>query len=1292
MRRIVLLLLSLLTCLIGMAQNYRFYAADQLSSSLITDIAQDANGLIWIGTEHGLNRFDGYKFIYRTSLTHEEDNHSTIVTSLLSDKEQRLWVGTARGLLLFNRATSRFTAVQFPGGNQPRVSSLLQLADGTLLAGTSGYGLYKIDPEAMQANILFDYAPQEENSYFNHTFQSSDGCFWANGVNERIICRQKQGKVSAFTSLCGTVVNFYELAGKTYALCQHGLLQLDAKHGIIPQPTQDSSLYYTCCTTDQQGNLYIGTRGDGLFWIPQGKHEAQRFQLMVNGFDLNHARIESIFADQQGNLWIGCHQKGLLMVPLHRKPLFRTWDFSTQRHETGTYVSSIVMGEDSIVWCTVQGNGVYGFNHEGHIITHPQSPQGVEMLFRDNEGQYWLGTTNALWRYKPDSGKAELATNIQGDRVNAIADLNNGDLAVSVFGTGLCIINKALGKQTEKFTMYDTDTVGRGRLANDWIYTLDTDRNGRLWIGTSSGVCCYDPASHSFRKEGWSVLADREACTALRTLKNGDVLLATEKGLQRWTTEKQLIPESGTENLNGLTISYIAEDAKGELWFSTNNGIWHWQPQQKRLVAFVSSNGLQAREFVLGSGMQTAEGMILLGTADGITSFQPDSLRISRPTAAKVHLTGMVISTLRANADTRSNGILVMESPLNTCHHFHLSYVDASFQLEFSLLDFADASDIIFEYRIDGESHWQSTERGQNTITFSHMAPGRYKLQVRALQAGSYTNVESYIVEIHPPWWRSDIAYLIYTLLLVILLAYATLGYRQRMRRQLDEDKMQFLINATHDIRSPLTLILSPLEKLRTHATDETSRAELDIIHRNAQRILDLVNQILDIRKIDRQQMKLHPVDVDLTALFGAICHMHDFAAKEHNIALRFLHPEEHIHTIADPQQLEKVLANLLSNAFKFTPDGGEITVELSVEDDQVQFTVTDNGPGVSPAALPHIFDRFYQSNQNGSHPGTGIGLHLCRMILEMHGGNITVQNRTDGQSGCRFIVNLPMQSTIDPYKSTEQPKMQPNTTKTDGSTILVVDDDTELSAYVARELAPHYRCITAANGREALQTLLTAPEGSISAIISDVMMPEMDGFTLLRLIKTNPRVAHLPMIMLTSKTDIGSRLEGLDRGADAYLAKPFTTAEVAATLHNLLTQRQMLHGKYSGAQQAGIERIEIPEQKGNDEMLMDRIMVSINQHLAESEFSVDQLCSEVGISRAHLHRKMKEMTGLPVTEFIRNIRLEQAARLLREQKLNITQVAYTVGFSNLGYFSTVFRKHFGVAPRDFIQQLPNES
>lgn len=1268
------------------AQAYRFYGADQLSSTMITTLCQDANGLLWIGTEHGLNRFDGYHFVRRTTQAEEGQTCPMVVTSLLSDREQRLWVGTTRSMLRYDKGTTQFRAVEFPNGFEPRVSSILQLKDGTLLAATSGYGLYAVDPETMQATQLEGYGAKDDNDYFGTLYQARDGSVWRFGTKNRITCRTPEGKLKIYTSPCGLAVSFFERDGVLYALCQQGLLRLSRNGGMEKVETSGVASHFTNATTDRQGNLYIGTRGDGLYWIQRNTTRPQRFQIVVGGFDLSRARIEAVFVDHQENLWVGCQQRGLLMIPLHRRSLFQTWSFAAQRQETGTCVSAIVPGEGVNVWCTVQGDGVYGFDEMGKIVAHPHAPQGVETMYRDPDGNYWLGTTSGLWTYDPVTGRATPVPDLDGLQVNTMTDLGNGQLAVSAYGTGLYIINKVSRTSVRHLTMHDTDTVGRGRLTNDWIYALDTDPKGRLWIGTTSGVSCYDPQTGSFRTEGWDVLADREACTALRVLRNGDVLLGMERGMQRWTKKHQMTAEPNTEPLRNITVSYIAEDQKGDLWLSTNDGIWHWNPKQGKLVAYVESNGLQTREFVQGAGLQTTDGHILFGTADGIACFQPDSLRSHRPEQSTIHLTALVIAGEQANILTRSNGRNVMQTAIDSCHHFRLSYLDASFQLEFSLLDFADAADVVFEHRIDGEQRWQNTGLGKNTIAFNHLAPGTYRIQVRALTAGTYTDTETYTIEILPPWWRSTGAYWIYLLLLVTILAYAAITYRKNIRRQLDEDKMQFLINATHDIRSPLTLILSPLEKLRSRSSDKDDQAELDIIHHNAQRILALVNQILDLRKIDRQQMRLHPVDIDLTALIEAICHMHDFAAQEHGFTFRFVHPDEPIHIQADPQQLEKVVANLLSNAFKYTPDGGDITVELNSSDDSVRFSVTDTGPGIPPAAIPHIFERFYQSRQTKQVPGTGIGLHLCHMIVDMHGGKISVQNRTDGQTGSRFTVELPKQSAVANAEQTETPApvVKP-VSKGEVGNILVVDDDTDLSAYVARELSPHFRCQTAKNGNEALQTLLTAPEGAFAAVVSDVMMPEMDGFTLLRLIRTNTRIAHLPVVMLTSKTDIASRLEGLERGADAYLAKPFTTSELTATLRNLLAQRQRLRGKYSGAQQAGVERAEVPEQRGNDELLMDRIMQSINKHLADSEFTVDQLCTEVGISRAHLHRKMKEMTGLPITEFIRNIRLEQAARLLREQKLNITQVAYTVGFSNLGYFSTMFRKHFGVAPRDFV-------
>jgi YesN/AraC family two-component response regulator len=392
-----------------------------------------------------------------------------------------------------------------------------------------------------------------------------------------------------------------------------------------------------------------------------------------------------------------------------------------------------------------------------------------------------------------------------------------------------------------------------------------------------------------------------------------------------------------------------------------------------------------------------------------------------------------------------------------------------------------------------------------------------------------------------------------------------------------------------------------------------------------------------------------------------------------------------------DRNALDKVVDNLLSNAFKYTYDGGAIEVRVEEGDHQnAILQVIDNGMGIR-GDVHKIFDRFYQSSATRSlHiEGTGIGLNLCKMMVEMHHGTIEAANRVDSQ-GSIFTVSLPLGTAhlakeellvAEEREKVAKPKPMSN------YRVLVVDDDVEIGEYITQELGAYYRITAVTNAREALRLLLgSEPEKQFDLVVSDVMMPEMDGFTMLRMIKTNMNISHIPVVMLTSKSDVANRLEGLEKGADAFLAKPFDMDELHVTINNLISKNLRLKGKYSGVQQQKDKVVETAV-KGNDEMLMERVMKVLNEHMSDSDFSVETLCTEVGISRAQLHRKMKALTGLPVSEFIRNIRLEQAVRLLKEQKINVTQVAYTVGFSNLAHFSTVFRKQFGVSPSEYIEQ-----
>ncbi len=572
------------------------------------------------------------------------------------------------------------------------------------------------------------------------------------------------------------------------------------------------------------------------------------------------------------------------------------------------------------------------------------------------------------------------------------------------------------------------------------------------------------------------------------------------------------------------------------------------------------------------------------------------------------------------------------------------------------------------------------------------MQPGTYSIDVRARSGDLCSDTKTITVEVTPPWYRTWLAYCLYFLALAALVGFIFYSYRRRANRQMDEEKMKFLINATHDIRSPLTIILSALKKIKGEANPA-----VDTIEHNAQRILNLVNQILDVRKIDKQQMQLHCQQTDIVAFTDGVCRMFDFPAKERDIHFSFNHEGlDHLDAWIDRTQFDKVISNLLSNAFKYSNDGGSVAVKLGVRSQEsgdgrreLELSVSDNGVGIDEDSLKHIFDRFYQgSNSRRMHiDGTGIGLNLCKMIVAMHHGTIEAQNRTDDK-GAVFTVRLPLgKDHLKPEEMETQTEiLQVTRAKSSSSKyrVLIVDDDLEMARYVSTELGRYYQFGICPNGKEGLKELLT---NEYDVVVSDVMMPEMDGFTMLRLIKTNINISHVPVIMLTSKADVANRLEGLERGADAFLAKPFDMEELHMVIENLVQSRLRLKGKYSGAQQAQADKVDQPEVKGNDEVLMERIMKAINKNISDSDFNVERLTQEVGISRVQLHRKMKELTGISTSEFIRNIRLEQAARLLKEQKINVTQVAYTVGFSNLAHFSTIFRKHFGVAPSEYAER-----
>ena len=900
MRRLSAFLFTYFWVTLMVAQQCFFYGTDRLPSSLITTLAMDANGLLWVGTEQGLSSFDGYRFTPHILPTGQLASNGNDVSSMLTDTEGRLWVGTATGLLLHDRATDAFLPISFPDSISPRVASLVQLRDGQLLAGTAGYGLYEVHADSLTATRISDAIPASEGDYFSRLYEAQDGSLWKSGPTEQIICRRPNGTV---VMQKGRAEAFYEWEG-------------EVRTATLPQ---------TCAVKDAQGNIFIGTRGEGLFWIPRGQSEPRRMDVVVEGFDLSRARVNALLSDHAGRLWVGCHGRGLLQLNFNSAPLLQRWSFSRQGWLTGTCVSSIVEGTEGTVWCVVQAGGIFAFDRQGRITAHPQAPKGVESLMTDADGRFFVGTNDGLYSYEPSTGQSRLLFPSGGHYVNTLADLGD-KLAVSTFGAGCSLIDKRTGQVRRQLTMRSTDTISRGRLCNDWIYVFDTDRRGRLWIGTASGVSCYNPDSDSFRTEGWEILNDGTPCTALRVLHSGQTRLSSELSIP-----------------GGIT--YMAEDAIGELWVATTDGLYRFAKGDT-----VATAPLVHTEFVQGAGLQTSDGRILLGTSDGLLVFHPDSVRNSRGTAQRVRLTALRIGSEVATMQTRAGHRAVMDSPVMECRFFSFPDNVAAFQLEFSQLDFGDPAATTFQYRMAGDSHWQQVTEGQNVITFNHLAPGQYRLQVRALSAGLCTEVEEYVLEVRPPWWRSSWAYFVYFLLALLLAASFAWAYRRHVQHQSDREKLHLLLSAIHAEETPLT-----------------------------------------------------------------------------------------------PDDMRRALSTFVQN-------------------------------------------------------------------------------------------------------------------------------------------------------------------------------------------------------------------------------------------------RQRQHNTYGNAA-VMVDRLDAPAVRSDDEALMDRVIQSVNRHLSDSEFTTEQLCEEAGLSRAQLHRKMKEITGLPASEFIRGIRLEQAARMLRERKMGIAQVAYSVGFATAGHFSTVFKKHFGVTPSQFMGQ-----
>ncbi len=1271
----------LLTSLLAWGDESIFFTTDRPASSLIWAIERDAHGFIWVGTENGLSRYDGYHF---THYYHDAEDSTSLsdndINALLTDKDGHLWVGTAHGLLQYDERTDRFHRIAFPDGRSPRIYSLVQSHTGQLLVGTAGYGLYTYDNGHLKRASKF-YNPTDSSLFYTHLYEDSHGDLWQASHLPTFYRFSKRGGREVRTELISPVgppVAFIEQKKQLLVVGMNGIAQYEGKTNQLHSAPFDlgplaGNATILSATTGKNGEIYLGTSEAGV-WCKQPNEQAFKpVEGNHRAIDLRKAHVKALLSDQDENLWIGCYQKGLLMQN-HYTPSFQSWSLADQDYITGSGVTSLTTGEGSaILWCTVENSGVFGFSGDGRVIAHPSAPAGAMNIYRDTSGHYWLATPSALYAYNPQTGTAQQKLTFQSAGVPCMIHDGKGNLYISVYSKGITRYNTTTG-ETRVFNM--TQQSPHGHLCNDWVRDMLIDRHGLLWIATSNGVSCYDPAADTFDSQGWRVLLKEHMVNALSTDREDNIIIGTVQGLYRYDRSQHKATILNAPEMNPAPqVKTLVSDHGGTLWIATTTALYAYDGQ--KMVVHSPIRGPQAREYMQHAATVTSTGTVALGTPDGIIAFNPKAVTARTHRPGKVWLSSIVV-------DGRSIGSMG--------DSYELAHDQNTFALDLTTFDYQKASAIAFRYRV-GDGRWQQTPEGISTINFNKLSPGTYDIEVQAVLHGA-TSEQSTIITIvvSHPWWSSTFAYIIYALLLAALVVYLMNSWARRRKADLDEQKMQFLINATHDIRSPLTLIMAPLKKLRARAQDVDSMRDLDTIDRNAQRLMLLVNQILDERKIDKGQMRLQCEETDLVAFAATIMHLFDYQANDRSISLTINSSAPKVMVWIDHINFDKVVSNLLSNAMKFTADGGKIEISVNQTKTHAVLTVTDNGVGLGDTDPSLLFERFYQGHSSQKQVGTGIGLNLARNIILLHGGTIKAAARPDGGHGSSFIVTLPLGKVHladNQIKPTATDGLAESTiAKTAPSNnirVMVVDDDSEIRRYITHELSTYYRFTTATNGHEALQQLLTSDDLP-DVVVSDVMMPQIDGIQLLKRIKENPRIAHLPVVLLTSKSEVSNRLESIRQGADAFLAKPFNMEELHLVIDNLVAATRRMKGKFSGTmqQQTLVEDVEV---KGNDEILMERIMRVVNSHIADSDFSVEQLAEEVGISRTQLHRKMKEITGISTGTFIRNLRLEQAAKLIAGNKINISQVTYAVGFSNQTHFSTSFKKHFGMTPTEYAEK-----
>ncbi len=1289
-----------------------------LSQSNIKAIIQDSYGFMWFGTKNGLNRYDGQRILQFNCYDHVLKCGNNNISSLYEDEEHTLWIGTDEGVYLYNPTTDIFTFLNALTEQKESIntwiSKISEDSNGDIWICAPKQGVFKytkgkLYSHAIQGNRLphdfcicpngdiyavswytgiLKYNPQTQ-TFVQITQDSTGKSLLGLEVNtlslqhDYIIMSVQNGDLKKYNtrknlltditlqSFKNTFTRFATVYGdEIYAGTHDGLYILNEKKGTVehfkqnllnPSTLSDDII----CTIykDNEDGLWLGTMFGGVNYQPKNTLVFQKHLHDTEKKTLSSCRIREITEDIKGNLWIGTENAGLSFMPLHTHQL-KHIPITGSKPNNQTTVTVSSDGEN--VYCSMFKDGMVVIDSKGHSKFYHDHELNISSgcslyaLYTDKEGTLWAGSDNGVFYTQKGNYKFTALPQMQGQ----------------------------------------------------WVFDILQDTNGTFWFATmGNGVWRYDPATQEIRQytnsenEDGNTISSNSVSSIMQDSK-GNIWFSTDRGgLCRYEISKDRFTRFSIQEGMPDDIAYkVLEDDHGYLWFGTNRGLVRFKPDNKDISVFTVNDGLSSNEFNYKSAFKGSDGNFYFGTIEGLISFNPN-FQEEENSIPPLYITRFSIYNEEMTVHKPNSPL--KQSILNT-QEITLPYNQANINFDIAMLSYSTAQTNKYYYKLEPiDKQWIRTN-SENNISYANLPPGSYELHLRATpKNGVSANDIKYAtrklsITVLPPWWRSTWAYCIYIILAICAYTLWFHWYRKHKHKQfkeqqrlfesekekeLNQNKIDFFTEIAHEIRTPLTLINGPLEIIQEMNIQDAKLAKnLNVIAKNTKRLLNLASQLLDFQKMGANKMALNLETVNVSELLQETVNRFE---PTYTLQHKELQIEQiHLNVMAkiDKEAITKILSNLLNNGLKY----GQhlITVNLSKSESFFSVSVSSDGEKIAKERAEQIFEPFFQSvEKRYEKQGVGIGLTLARSLALLHKGSLMLDTT---QPNNTFVLTIPL-NLSEEEANLDEPMIQTNlplneTTSseeyTKGTTILLVEDESNILAFMKERLQESFIVETALNGKIALDIL---HKEHVDIVISDVMMPEMDGYELCKEIKSDINLSHIPIIFLTAKNDIESKIKGLQIGAEAYIEKPFSFDFLEAQIRSLLQNRQKERKAFSKRPFFPIQNMQMSKE---DEEFMQKVLDTINVNLRDETFNVERMADELCMSRSSLLRKIKTLFNMSPIDFIRLIRLKRSAELIQEGKYRVGEICYMVGFSSHSYFSKLFFKQFGMTPKDFEKQV----